>query len=161
MTGLPAAVRLAAMGRRTRKRMAAPPRGAPAARRGAPAGPPARLRPDPPWAPFPLVELAILIGIVLIVVGFLSHGPRARLLFGLGLGLACLATFEQTVREHFAGYRAHSSLLAGAGAVAVAALLYAFTRLAQPLPVLISVAVFLTLFQLLRAAYGRASSPPR
>jgi hypothetical protein len=150
------------MGRRTRKRRAASPGGPPTP----PPPSPARPRPDPPWAPFPLVELAILIGIVLIVVGFLSHGPRARLLFGLGLGLACLATFEQTVREHFAGYRAHSALLAGAGAVAVAALLYAFTRLAQPLPVVIAVAVFISLFSLLRAAYTRAgglstSSSPR
>jgi hypothetical protein len=136
------------MGRRTRQRLAAS--------REAPPPAPAPERPAPPWAPFPLVELAILIGLVLIVVGFLGHGPRARLELGLGLGLASLATLEQTVREHFAGYRSHASLLAGAGAVAVAALLYAFTRLGQPFPVVIAVAAFASLFALLRAAYDRA-----
>ncbi len=106
----------------------------------------------------PLVELAILIGVVLIVVGFVTHGSRGPVLLGCGLGLASLATLELTIREHFAGYRSHASLLAGAGAVGVAALLYAFTRLPQPLPLVIAAAVFGTLFQLLRGAHRRAQA---
>jgi hypothetical protein len=112
--------------------------------------------PKPPWAPFPLVELAILIGIVLLVIGFVSHGSRGRVLLGCGLGLASLAALELTIREHFAGFRQHTSLLAGAAAVAVAALLYALTSLPQPLPLVIAAAVFGTAWQLLRAAHRRA-----
>ncbi len=112
--------------------------------------------PDPPWAPFPLVELAILIGIVLLVLGFVTHGPRGHVLLGCGLGLASLASLELTIREHFAGYRPHTSLLAGAAAVAVAAVLYAVTSLPQPVPLVIAAAVFATAWQLLRAAHRRA-----
>ncbi len=149
------------MGRRTRKRSAATsrPRAAPPPpTRAATAKTAAKTPPVPPWAPFPLIELAILIGLVLIVVGFLSRGSRGPILLGCGLGLASLATLELTVREHFAGYRSHASLLAGAGAVGVAALLYAFTRLPQPLPLVIAAAVFATLFQLLRGAHRRAQA---
>jgi hypothetical protein len=95
---------------------------------------------------------------VLVGAGFLTHGSRAGVLLGCGLGLASLATLEQTIREHFAGYRSHASLLSGAGAVAVAAALYAFTRLPQPAPLAISAAVFLTLWRLLRAASRRAGA---
>jgi hypothetical protein len=143
------------MGRRTRKRSAATvrPRAAPV--RPVPAKT-AKAAPVPPWAPFPLIELAILIALVLIVAGFLTHGSRGPVLLGCGLGLASLATLELTIREHFAGYRSHASLLAGAGAVGVAALLYAFTRLPQPLPLAIAAAVYGTLFQLLRGAHRRS-----
>jgi hypothetical protein len=112
--------------------------------------------PDPPWAPFPLVELAILIGIVLLVLGFVTHGSRGHVLLGCGLGLASLAALELTIREHFAGYRSHAALLAGAAAVAVAAVLYAVTSLPQPAPLVIAAAVFGVVWQLSRAAFRRA-----
>lgn len=134
--------------------------------RSAPAPTPGRrsTRPAAPppaaWSPFPLVELAILIGLVLVVAGFLTHGPRGGVLLGCGLGLASLATLEQTIREHFTGFRSHASLLSGAGAVAVAAGLYAFTRLPQPAPLAISAGVFVTLWRLLGVAHRRAQAPP-
>ena len=115
-----------------------------------------RAAPSAPWAPFPLVELAILIGLVLAGAGLLTGGPRGPVLLGCGLGLASLAGLELTVREHFAGYRSHASVLAGAGAVGVAAVLYAFTALPQPLPLVISAGVFGGLWSRLRAAYRRA-----
>ena len=102
-----------------------PPRGA-AAARGAERRPaPARLtdeRPQAPWHPIPLVELSVFIGLVLIVVGFVvgigSDGGRLALL--CGLVLASLGGLDTVLREHFAGFRSHSSVLAGLPAVLVA-----------------------------------------
>src|SRR5215210_4633150 len=79
---------------------------------------PARLsdeRPRAPWHPVPLVELSVLVGLVLIVVGFVTgvgtDGGRLALL--CGLVLASLGGLETALREHFAGFRSHSTLLAG------------------------------------------------
>src|SRR5215210_2381905 len=110
------------MGRRSRARRAAQ---GPAAAPGPPTPRPARLtdeRPKAPWHPVPLVELSVLVGIVLIVVGFLkgldSDGGRLALL--CGLALASLAGLDTALREHFAGFRSHSTVLAGLPAVLVA-----------------------------------------
>ena len=79
-------------------------------------------RPPAPWGNFPLAELVIFAGIVALLVGFFS-GTQA--LIGAGVVLAGLGGLEVAVREHFAGYRSHSTLLAGFPAVVVAvALLY-------------------------------------
>src|SRR4051812_22252474 len=134
------------MGRRSRKRGSrtaapaapdAPPGGAPRAQRSGAASPHAQPpsykarredAPKAPWSPFPLVELCILLALVLIVGGVLTHGPRRAALLAGGIALACAAGLELAVREHFAGYRSHSALLAGAAAVAVAGPLYLPTR---------------------------------
>jgi hypothetical protein len=162
------------MGRRSRKRVAADaPAGARAeeARRGrsesagptegpAPGGAPRRRArvseaPPAPWSPFPLVELCILAGIVLLVVGLLVHGRRGPVLAGCGLALVALSALELSIREHFSGYRSHSALLAGAATVAAEALLY-FTL--HPLPLLlapIALTLFGGLWVLLRSAFRR------
>ncbi|TMK39496.1 MAG: hypothetical protein E6G56_11085 [Actinobacteria bacterium] len=160
------------MGRRSRKRLAADaPAGARAeeARRGpsepagssaGPAGAPRRRArvseaPPAPWSPFPLVELCILAGIVLLVVGLVVHGRRGPVLAGCGLALIALSALELSIREHFSGYRSHSALLAGAATVAAEALLY-FTL--HPLPLLlapIAAAVFGGMWVLLRSAFRR------
>src|SRR5215210_5844657 len=108
------------MGRRSRARRAAPPApSAPAPRRPAPLS---DERPKAPWHPVPLVELSVLVGLILIVVGFItgigSHGGRLALL--CGLVLASLGGLDTALREHFAGFRSHSSVLAGLPAVLVA-----------------------------------------
>jgi cobalamin synthase len=94
---------------------------------------------------------------VLIVWGFLSDGSRGRLLLATGLALVTLATLELSIREHFAGYRSHSSLLAGAAAVASAVPLFFLTSLPQELIVLVAVVVGATAFWLLREAFRRRS----
>jgi hypothetical protein len=77
--------------------------------------------PQPPWAPFPLTELCILLSIILLGIGFLfADGERRSVLLGGGFVLVTLAAGELSVREHFAGYRSHSSLLAGICAIVVA-----------------------------------------
>jgi hypothetical protein len=82
-------------------------------------------RPKAPWHPFPLVELCVLVGIVLIVLGLIerdsAHG-RAMLLAGLALG--SLGGLDTAAREHFAGFRSHTLVLAGLPTVTVAGVLY-------------------------------------
>lgn len=76
-------------------------------------------RPSAPWGKFPLTELVILIGIVLMAWGFLTWGEQGNVRFIAGLALASLGGLELAVREHLAGYRSHSSLIAGVAAFAV------------------------------------------
>jgi hypothetical protein len=80
-------------------------------------------RPPAPWGSFPLSELIILLGIVLMTWGLLSWNSQGNVRFGAGLALASLGGLELSLREHLAGYRSHSSLLAGAAAVAAVSVL--------------------------------------
>jgi hypothetical protein len=81
-------------------------------------------RPPAPWGSFPLVEIAVLVGIVMLVAGFIIGGDRGSLAIVTGLILASLAGLELAIREHFAGYRSHSVLLAGFASVAILGLLF-------------------------------------
>ena len=82
-------------------------------------------RPKPPWHPFPLIELLVLAGIVLLIVGFLnfdSDQGRAMLVSGMLLG--SLGGLDTALREHFGGYRSHTMIISGLLAVGLAAILY-------------------------------------
>ena len=81
-------------------------------------------RPPAPWGSFPLVELCVLTGIVLVIVGFIIGPDRGALAIGVGIGLAALGGLELTIREHFSGYRSHSAILAGIPAIATLGLLF-------------------------------------
>ena len=76
-------------------------------------------RPQAPWGSFPLSELIILLGLVLMVWGLATWSSQGNVRFGAGLALASLGGLELALREHLAGYRSHSSLLAGAAGLAV------------------------------------------
>ena len=65
-------------------------------------------RPDAIWAPFPLTEIGMAVGMVLFLIGF--AGAPALLLTGVGVLVVVVA--ELCLREHFAGFRSHSILLA-------------------------------------------------
>ncbi len=67
-------------------------------------------RPPAPWGSFPLAELTVLVGIAMLVIGLAGQNPTA---IGVGLVLGALGGLEVSVREHFAGYRSHTTLLAG------------------------------------------------
>src|SRR4051812_49707533 len=153
------------MGRRSRKRPLPPPgerRDAappdPAPRRPA-AVPSRRARldeaPKAPWSPFPLVELCILAGLVLMVVGFVSGGDRGGLFVVCGIGLVAVASLELAIREHFAGYRSHSSLLAGAAAITTMILSVAALGLDRVVALVVGAVVFSAAFLGLRAAFRR------
>ncbi len=67
-------------------------------------------RPPAPWGSFPLAELTVLAGIVMLVIGVVTQSPTG---IGVGVVLAALGGLEVSAREHFAGYRSHTTLLSG------------------------------------------------
>jgi lysylphosphatidylglycerol synthetase-like protein (DUF2156 family) len=111
-------------------------------------------RPPAPWGSFPLAELTILGGIVALVVGLFGGGPTA---IGIGVALAGLGGMEVAIREHLAGYRSHTTLLAGAVFVLVVALLFYVAKLILAICLAIGAAAFVAAFLLLRRAFQRAS----
>ena len=151
------------MGRRSRKRAttAAPTGANPPAAAGPPRVPDRRARmdeaPQAPWSPFPLTELCILIALVLLVWGFLTTGDRRGVLIACGISLVSLAGGELALREHFAGFRSHSGLLAGICAVLASLPVYYLTSLPQAAILAWAVAVFAGAFTLLRRAFMRRS----
>jgi hypothetical protein len=151
-----------------RRRRRAKPRHQPApAKQRAPVEPAARRtardeRPRAPWGSFPLTELTILVGLVMLVAGFASGSGRGALMIGVGIALAALGGLELAIREHFAGYRSHSALLALACAVLTGGLIGAFAALAfgsvvAAIPVAAGALAFLPAFLALRKAFRRAS----
>ncbi|MFM8793040.1 MAG: hypothetical protein ACKOFX_11355 [Solirubrobacterales bacterium] len=111
-------------------------------------------RPPAPWGNFPLTQLSVLAGLVLIVIGLIAGDP-ALLLGGLLLG--SLGGLELSIREHFAGYRSHTTLLAAVGAVAVALVTWFVIGLPFAVSVGLAAGAFVLLFLLLRQAFIRAS----
>jgi hypothetical protein len=114
-------------------------------------------RPPAPWGSFPLVEICVLAGIVLIGVGLVIGTDRGALAIGVGIGLAALGGLELAIREHFAGFRSHSALLAGVPAISVLALLfYAGPESLPPVARLaIAAAVFVAAFFGFQAMFKR------
>jgi hypothetical protein len=86
-------------------------------------------RPPAPWGDFPLSEIVIFIGIVLLIAGFVITPPQGLVMIAVGLGLASLAGLELAVREHYAGYRSHNLLLAAAVGVPIFGALLLATKL--------------------------------
>ena len=82
-------------------------------------------RPPAPWGSFPLIELTVLVGIVMLILGFaVFEGERRTILIGTGLLLGSIGGLDLSIREHLAGYRSHTMVLAGVPAIAVLALLF-------------------------------------
>lgn len=149
-----------------RRAPGAPPRPAPAPRvTPPPSGTPSikASRDEAPkaiWAPLPITELLILVGIVTAVVGVVRATPAVVL---AGLVIVMVPSLELALREHFAGYRSHSAMLAGVLALIVgpgsAVALHALDVVELPVwaLALIVVLVFAPVFTLLRRAFRRRS----
>ena len=83
----------------------------------------------------------IAVGIVAVIIGFASGGPRGVTLVAVGLVLGALGGLELSIREHFAGYRSHTTVLSGAVGVGVlAALAFGVPSLWLPIALAIAVA---------------------
>lgn len=155
--GATRAERDAARQARARQAQTAPqPRPGPGPRPGRPS---LDERPPPLWAPFPLTELIILAGIVLMVWGFLDGaGGDGNSKIAAGLAIASIAGMEISVREHLTGFRSHTTLLAGAAAIAAIVIMGLLIGV-QTLGILLiaGVAVFGACFFGLRELFRRKS----
>ena len=114
-------------------------------------------RPAAPWDPFPLTELCIFAGLVLVIVGAVMRGDTGKGLIASGVVLACLGGLETILREQFSGYRSHSGLLAGMAALGTLIVTTAVLKLSAPLRAAIAIAVFGLVFPALRSAFIRKS----
>jgi xanthine/uracil permease len=113
---------------------------------------------DPPPNPFgglPVSELAIFFGAIAVLVGWrASSGPPLV----VGVIVCVLGVAEVTAREHFSGYRSHTTLLAALPAVGIGVALIALVggSLQRGTLLLVVIPVFGILFWLLRKRHIRA-----
>jgi hypothetical protein len=153
------------VGKRARKRGTAPaiapaPAPAPAARRRG-GRPTIEERPKPPWHPVPLVELCVLVGLILLVLGALNlRSDRGKVMLVIGMALGSLGGLDTALREHLAGYRSHTTVIAALPAVTTAALLF-FARVPWIGLILGAVAVFAAVFWWMRRVFMRAATRAR
>lgn len=111
-------------------------------------------RPPAPWGSAPLAELVILAGIVALAIGVFSGNPTA---IGVGIALAGLGGMEVAIREHFAGYRSHTTLLAGAAFVLTTGLVFYVGNQILAVALAVGAVAFAAVFFLARRAFQRAS----
>jgi hypothetical protein len=145
--------------RRKRRRRVANPSAVPAAPKP-PVERPKRSahdRPAAPWGSFPLTEIVILVGVVLLVIGFFITPPQGFVMIAVGLGLASLAGLELSIREHFAAYRSHTLILASANGVPVFGGLFIATKLNPAICVAAGMLAFGGAAYLFASAFRRRS----
>ncbi len=111
-------------------------------------------RPPAPWGSAPLAELVVLAGIVALVVGVVGGNPTA---IGVGIALAGLGGVEGAVRGPFAGYRSHTTMLAGAAFVLTTGLVFYAAGQILAVALAIGAVAFAIVFFLARRAFQRAS----
>jgi hypothetical protein len=99
----------------------------------------------------------VLVAIVFLIGGFIVAPPRGAVMIGAGLVLGSLAGLELSIREHFAGYRSHTLLLAGAVAAAVIAASFVSGAVAPGIGLAAGVAAFALFAWLLASAFRRRS----
>jgi hypothetical protein len=114
-------------------------------------------RPAAPWGNFPLSEIVILLGLVLILWGAV-RGSGGQEMLAAGLVIASLGGGELALREHLGGYRSHSSLLAGVAAfVVVTVVALGFGPVQVWLLLVLGAGVFAGTFYAMREVFKRRS----
>ena len=119
-------------------------------------------RPEAPWHPWPLSELLIFVGAIGTLIGLLRGSSGAPVLIA-GLAAVMIGTLEFTIREHLAGYRAHTAMLAAIPvALFHAAAAVGLYSLGAPritwivVPLALDVPLFWVIFRPLRARFDDA-----
>jgi hypothetical protein len=114
-------------------------------------------RPSAPWGDFPLTEIVIFVGIVLLVAGFFVPPPQGFVMIAVGLALGSLAGLELSIREHFAAYRSHTLLLSAAVGVPVFGALFVATKLSPAICLAAGLVAFGGAAWLFTSAFRRRS----
>jgi hypothetical protein len=121
-----------------------------------------REAPPAPWGSFPLTELVVLLALVFGVIGFIRFNHHTgKVMVAAAMCLGSLGGLEVSIREHFAGYRSHTTLLAASCAVAAMILISVVAGKAGiailAMVVGIGVIVFVLAFYALRQTFIRRS----
>lgn len=96
----------------------------------------------------------ILGGIVALAIGIFGSNPTA---IGIGVVMAGLGGLEVAIREHFAGYRSHTTLLAGLVFVLTVGGLFYLANQILAVSLAAGAVAFVAAFLLARRAFQRAS----
>jgi hypothetical protein len=114
-------------------------------------------RPQSPFGGLPVSEIAIFAGLVGLVV-WLVRGGTVTLI--VSLAVCALAVVEVTAREHFSGYRSHTTLLAAIPSLALGigllSLIGTARRNRAPVLLAVAVPVFALLVWFLRRRFATA-----
>jgi hypothetical protein len=111
-------------------------------------------RPPAPWGSAPLAELVILAGIVSLAIGAIGGHPTA---IALGVALAGLGGLEVAIREHFAGWRSHTTMLAGFAFVLATGLVFYLAHQLLAVALAVGAVTFAIVFYFARRAFQKAS----
>jgi hypothetical protein len=100
----------------------------------------------------------VLIALVLLIAGLFVQGTRGVTMIGAGIALGALAGLELSIREHFAGYKSHTTVLSTAIGVVVIGTAFALNG-AEPSSVGLAAGgvAFAAAFYLFREAFKRRS----
>lgn len=100
----------------------------------------------------------IFAGLAAVVVGFAIGGPRGGTLVVAGLVLGALGGLELSIREHFSGFRSHTTVLSGAVALGVlVGLAFGAPSLWLPIALAIAIAAGLACAWMLTRVFQRRS----
>ena len=111
-------------------------------------------RPPPIWGGIPVTQVAVLGGLVLLVLGMVKENPK--LVFP-GLALGSVGGLELSLREHFTGYRSHTTLLAGVVFILFVAVSFFLAELVLWQCLIVGALVAAPAFWALRRVFFRAS----
>jgi hypothetical protein len=100
----------------------------------------------------------VLLAIIFLISAFFVHGERSKALLAGGAALGSLGGLELTIREHFAGFRSHSTMLAtAAGVVTMVVLVLVVHPILIWIVLAAGISVFGASFYLLREAFKKRS----
>ncbi len=113
-------------------------------------------RPPSPFGGLPVSEVAIFAGAVAFIIGLVQGGANPALI--VGLIVVVLGVVEVTAREHFSGFRSHTTLLAGIPAVGVGIAIIALvgSHTTRQFLLVVVVLVFAGLFYAFRRSFMAA-----
>ncbi len=124
-------------------------------------------RPESPFGGLPISEIAIFAGIIGAVVGFITNREPVVI---VGVVVCALGVAEICGREHFSGYRSHTTLLAALPAIGAETAIVAIFGEPKPrlLLLVFIVPLYGLLFWLLRRSFisarqarvARVARPP-